>query len=218
MLAFVIHGKRENDVNYQITKSILSLIDDIKIKEIYLPDDMSKPCLGCYNCYNNDEKNCYAYSKLFKIYEYLTEADLLVFSCPTYADNMPGYYKNLFDHLAFMWMNRRPNRIMFSKKALIISTDISCKGKKTVKEISKNLKWWGISNIYTYNNNVRKINSKKMGVISEKMANKIKKCKNNVSLFTKFRYYKSRFFLSKKNEYNYSYWKEEGFLSGKRPW
>lgn len=218
MLIFAIYGKNEKDVNYNLTKNIISKFKDAKVKEIFLPEDMAKPCLGCFNCYNGNENNCYAYSKLYKIFEYMTEADLLIFSCPTFCDNMPGYYKGFLDHFAFMWMYRRPNRIMFKKKAIIVSTDEKSKAKSTIKEIKKNLSWWGISNIYTYGNYVSNINENEIEKASNYLFNKVNSSKVRVSLSTKLKFYYSKTKLNKNNTYNYNYWVEEGFLKGKKPW
>ena len=218
MLILAIYGKNEKDINYQLTKNIILKFKDAKVKEIFLPEDMSKPCLGCYACYNGSEKNCYAYSKLYKIYEYMSEADLIVISCPTFCDNMPGYYKSFLDHFAFMWMSRRPNRIMFSKKAIIVSTGDKTNAKSTIKELKKNLSWWGISNFFTYNNYASKVDFNVIKKVSLKTYHKVCKNKGKVSLLTKLRFYKSKHLLNKKDTYNYNYWKEEGFFNGKTPW
>jgi len=218
MLIFAIYGKNEKDVNYNLTKGIIAKFKNARVKEIFLPEDMAKPCLGCFNCYNDNEKHCYAYSKLYKIIEYMTEADLLIFSCPTFCDNMPGYYKSFLDHFAFMWMLRRPNRIMFKKKAIIISTDENSKAKSTIKEIEKNLSWWGISNIYKYGNYIKNVNESEIEIISNKLFNKVINKKGKVSIKTKLKFYYSKIKLNKNNIYNYNYWTEEGFLKGKKPW
>jgi len=148
----------------------------------------------------------------------MTEADLLIFSCPTFCDNMPGYYKSFLDHFAFMWMLRRPNRIMFKKKAIIISTDENSKAKSTIKEIEKNLSWWGISNIYKYGNYIKNVNESEIEIISNKLFNKVINKKGKVSIKTKLKFYYSKIKLNKNNIYNYNYWTEEGFLKGKKPW
>ena len=218
MLIFAVYGKNDKDINYQLTKSIIAKFKNAKVKEIYLPEDMAKPCLGCFHCYNDSEKNCYAYSKLYKIFEYMAEADLLIFSCPTFCDNMPGYYKGFLDHFAFMWMQRRPNRIFFRKKAIVLSTGDKTNAKSTIKEIKKNLSWWGISNIFTYNNYVSKIDDHKIEKVSDTIYNKVSNCKKNVSIKTKIKFYYSKHNMSKKDTYNYNYWKEEGYFNGKRPW
>ena len=217
MKILVFYGKRDKDITYNITKKVLNKFERATIKEYFLPDDMAKPCLGCMNCYKDSEKNCYAYNKIAKIYENMTEADLIIFSTPTYCDNMPGHVKSFFDHFGFMWLNRRPNRIMFSKKALVISTSDKLKATNTAEEIKKNLSWWGISNV-----NVLTISRKNKNIdnMIDKTYKKVINSKNKISFKTKCKFYISRFRIKndKSNEYDYNYWKEEGWLAKKRPW
>lgn len=217
MKIIVFYGKRDKDITYNITKKLLNNFKKINLKEYFLPDDMAKPCLGCMNCYRDSEKNCYAYHKIAKIYENMTEADLIVFATPAYCDNMPGHLKSFFDHFGFMWLNRRPNRIMFLKKALIITTSDKLMASNAALEIKKNLNWWGISNI-----NILSV-TKKTKNIEKKISDVYKKIitkKAYVSIKTKYKFYLSKFRIKKdkNNEYDYNYWKDEGWLSGKKPW
>lgn len=220
MRILVIYGKTDKDINYNITKKFLSNFKSANVKEYFLPDDVSKPCLGCRNCYFDNEKNCYAFRQISKIYENMTDADLIVFSTPTYCDNMPGHFKTFFDHFAFMWMLRRPNSIMFKKKAVIIATTDKLNNKNTIKEIKKNLNWWGISNIFSQDIKLNKKNNLKFKNKLNKIYKKVIKSKNKISLKTKIKFYYSRFLIKHNSisDYDYRYWKEEGWLNNKRPW
>ena len=218
MRILVFYGKSIKDETYEITKQFLTKFDRASVKEYFLPDDMAKPCLGCGNCYLNSEKNCYAYRQINKIYENMTDADLIVFATPTYVDNIPGHLKSFFDHFGFLWMLRRPNGIMFKKKAVIISTTDKLTPKNTIKEIKKNLNWWGISNVYSCGINIR--NKSNVDSILEKMHIKVIKSKNKVTYITKKRFMYSLRQIKKhpENEYDYNYWKDNGWLNRKRPW
>ena len=218
MRILVFYGKSIKDETYEITKQFLTKFDRASVKEYFLPDDLAKPCLGCGNCYLNSEKNCYAYRQINKIYENMTDADLIVFATPTYVDNIPGHLKSFFDHFAFLWMLRRPNGIMFKKKAVIISTTDKLTPKNTIKEIKKNLNWWGISNVYSCG--IRINNKSNIDIGLEKLYVKVINSKNKVKYITKRRFMYSLRQIKKhpENEYDYNYWKDNGWLNRKRPW
>ena len=218
MRILVFYGKSIKDETYEITKQFLTKFDRASVKEYFLPDDMSKPCLGCGNCYLNSEKNCYAFRQINKIYENMTDADLIVFATPTYVDNIPGHLKSFFDHFGFLWMLRRPNGIMFKKRAVIIATTDKLSFKNTIKEIKKNLNWWGISNIYSCGINI----NDKLNVDNslEKIYIKVINSKIKIKYITKKRFMYSLRQIKKhpENEYDYNYWMDNGWLNRKRPW
>lgn len=218
MRILVFYGKSIKDETYEITKKFLSRFYRANVKEYFLPDDMAKPCLGCGNCYFNSEKNCYAFRQIHKIYENLTDADLVVFATPTYVDNIPGHLKSFFDHFGFLWMLRRPNGIMFKKKAAIIATTDKLDAKNTVKEIKKNLNWWGMSNVYGCSINLNKKN--KIDESIDKLYNKVINSQIKISYLTKrrFKYAKRQVKRHPENEYDYNYWKEAGWFKRRRPW
>lgn len=216
MRILVIYGDSNKDSNYELTKRFISMFSKPNVKEYYLPNDMAKPCLGCMNCYFNSEKNCYAFRQMSKIYENMTDADLIIFSTPTYSGGMPGHLKTFFDHFGFLWMVRRPNRIMFRKKVVIMSSSNYLNSKNTLKEIKKNVNWWGVSSVYTCDIT----NNKKIDDRLKKLYNKVTLSKDKILLKTKIRftYGLKKIKKNKENEYDFNYWKEEGWLNGKRPW
>ncbi|MBR3523682.1 MAG: flavodoxin family protein [Bacilli bacterium] len=218
MRILVFYGKSIKDETYEITKQFLTKFDRASVKEYFLPDDMSKPCLGCGNCYLNSEKNCYAFRQINKIYENMTDADLIVFATPTYVDNIPGHLKSFFDHFGFLWMLRRPNGIMFKKRAVIIATTDKLSFKNTIKEIKKNLNWWGISNIYSCGININ--NKLNVDNSLEKIYIKVINSKIKIKYITKKRFIYSLRQIKKhpENEYDYNYWMDNGWLNRKRPW
>jgi len=215
MRILVIYGESNKDKNYELTKKFINQFDRANVKEYFLPDDMAKPCLGCMNCYYNSEKNCYAFRQIYKIYENMTDADLIIISTPTYSGGMPGHLKSFFDHLGFLWLTRRPNRIMFRKKAVVLSSSMYLNSKNTLHEIKRNLNWWGISSVYTCD-----LNKKNIDKMFKKICNKVTLSKDKILLKTKLRFKKCLRNIKHhpENEYDYNYWKEEGWLKGKRPW
>ncbi len=218
MRILVFYGKSIKDETYEITKKFLNKFERANVKEYFLPDDMSKPCLGCGNCFFNSEKNCYAFRQISKIYENLTDADLIIFATPTYVDNIPRHLKSFFDHFGFLWMLRRPNGIFFKKKAVVIATSEKLSAKNTIKDVKKNLNWWGISDVYGCNINLNKKN--KIDKILENTYQKVINSKIKTSYITKRRFFYSLRQIKRhpENEYDYSYWKDNGWLNRKRPW
>ncbi|MDY6800531.1 MAG: NAD(P)H-dependent oxidoreductase [Bacteroidota bacterium] len=65
----------------------------------YLNQYSIKPCIGCFSCWINKPGECiYQFEDNFnQLAENLSDADIIVYAFPIYADNIPGVLKNYFD-------------------------------------------------------------------------------------------------------------------------
>lgn len=144
----VINGTEVKGCTYHIKEFFLSeLKDDNKIEEFYLPRDMPHFCKGCKVCFFEDENLCPHASDTMPIWNSILSADLLVFATPVYALRIPGQLKALLDHFSCHWMVHRPNRAMFSKRAVILTNSIGAPNKAAQKDIITSLTWMGVSDI-----------------------------------------------------------------------
>jgi hypothetical protein len=138
--------------------------------------------------------------------------------------------KALLDHFAFQFMAHRPNKLMFSKAALIVSLGAGGGMNSTIKDISDSLSWWGISRIYSFGFAVR---AAKWEEVTEKnrrkMEGKIKSISNNI----KTNINKPKYSLKTQCLFNINrlvqksidfspcdkkHWENNGWFGKNRPW
>ena len=217
------------------TKALVDLFLDefkdskVEYDEIVLPTDYDKVCYGCANCILKGEDKCPHYSLINPIVKKIEEADLIILATPVFVGSCSSSMKALLDHLAYMWLVHRPNEKMFKKTGLIITTAAGSGVKNTVKLLKTNLFYLGISNIYNYGITTMKMGGNyadydKKDKIKRQVSRKAKRIRKSlsrkkVSLKTKF-FFKI-FKMSQKNGWNKTdmdYWKEKGWLNGRKPY
>ncbi len=233
----VINGTEKKGVTYKMKELFLErLKDNAEITEFYLPGDCPSFCAGCTVCFMKDENECRDRVYVEKIEKAMLEADLLLFTSPTYVFHATGAMKTMLDHFGYRWMPHRPAGEMFGKRAVIITQSIGSGEKSAAKDIKDSLSWWGISAVriisfklmsdVVWNN----IPGKKREEFRQKLyreADRVKRvdytkpARTGIPVRLRFhmvRMLKKR--LGKKNpEYKgYRYWKENGWLDQNRPW
>lgn len=198
--------------------------------EFFLPKDMPHFCRGCSQCFMKGEEYCPDYEKVNKIKVAIEKADLLIFSSPVYVYHTTGQMKTLLDHFGYQWMVHRPNKTMFHKMALVISTAAGAGMKSTNKDIVDSLSFWGVGRIFKYGKSVAAINwdgvsdKKKVSIYKdiEQLSAKIIKISKNVtpSIKCKILFYAMRMAQKKGgfNKKDFEYWEEQGWLEEVRPW
>lgn len=222
----VIHGQLHKGSTYNITKKIIENlnVDENNINEFFLPRDMSKFCVGCYQCFYKGEDKCIASNEVQKIVKVMEKSQVIIIDSPTYCFGMTGQLKTFFDHLGYMWFPHRPNPNMFNKIGVVISTTAGAGAKKTVKDIKTQLNWIGISKVFKYGkvvtaNNYDEVPEKIKEEIkrdTQKIANNIKK-KNGIgkkSFKTKFMFNIMKM-MQKNNTWNKldrEHWVKNGWL------
>jgi len=226
-----IYGAEHQGSTYHIANLFLKKLPETSnITEFYLPKDMPHFCLGCGLCFTKDEKLCPHFKEVNIIKEAMEKADLLLLASPVYVYHVTGQMKTLLDHFGYQWIVHRPNKTMFSKKALVISTAAGAGMKSTNKDIKDSLTFWGVGRIFTYGKAVAAIDwqgvseKKKVRIEKdvEKVAVKILRSfrKNTPSLKVKMMFYGSRFMQKKWaiNSPDVEYWEKQGWLGRIRPW
>lgn len=228
----VIYGIEHKGSTYNITQLFLKKlkIETKDVTEFFLPKDMPHFCIGCGNCFMKSEKFCPHYAEVNIIREAMLKSDLLIFASPVYVYHTTGQMKTLLDHFGYQWMVHRPEKKMFSKMALVISTAAGGGMKSTNKDIVDSLSFWGVGRIFKYGKGVAAINwegvSEKNKISIEKdvesLAAKISNISTHItpSIGIKIKFYIMRFIHKKIgfSDVDVQYWKDQGWIKKTRPW
>ena len=233
----VINGTEKKGVTYNLKEIFLEKFrGSAEITEFYLPRDLPGFCCGCTQCFLAHEERCKDYEYVSRIETALKEADLLVFTSPTYVFHTTGAMKAMLDHFGYRWMPHRPAGWMFGKRAMIITQSLGSGEKSAAKDIRDSLSWWGITYIKTASFKLMseihwdKIPEKKRA----KMTSSLKKAAAHFAaidyskpahagIAAKAKFHIVRMMqtgLGKDNpEYtDFKYWKANGWIGKARPW
>ncbi len=230
MKIVLIHGQNHKGSSYNIGRLIAEKTDGEKeITEFFLPRDLNHFCLGCCKCLEGDE-NCPFFGEKRVIMEAVENADLLIFTTPTYCMRASAPMKSFIDLTFTYWMVHRPRACMFSKKAVVVSTAAGQGTDSAIKDISNALFFWGVPQIETYGIAVQAMNwesvkagkKRKIEKDTARIAKKLSSSKKpKVGFKTRFMFgvmasmQKSGMGSSPSEK---EYWKEKGWLGRKRPW
>ena len=230
MKIVMINGQNHKGSTYNIGRLLAKNIgSDKDIVEFFLPKDLNHFCLGCYTCIDDDTK-CPFYEEKNRIMKEVEEADILIFTTPTYCLRASAPMKSFIDLTFNYWMSHRPRKCMFNKKAVVISTAAGSGAKKAVKDVSDALFYWGIPCIVEYGICIQAMN---WDGVSEKKKQKIEKNTTRIAqrLSRKKRVKagiktKAMFSLMRMmqkaglgaGEADKSYWEKSGWLGKERPW
>lgn len=214
-----------------ITDLFLKEFEDLnpEFDEIVLPDDFGELCCGCANCILLGEEKCPHFNSVNPLIERIERADLIIIATPVFVMSCSSGLKALLDHLAYMWLVHRPRESMFGKVAFIITTAGGSGIKETVNLIKNNLFYLGVSSVGHYSVTTMKmggnyIDYQNKDKIKKQVKNKADKIKKRwrvkkVGLKTKFFF--RIFRLTQKNGWNKTdadYWRNQGWLGGKKPY
>lgn len=229
MRIVLLHGQNHKGSSYNIGRMIAEKIEgDNEITEFFFPKDLNHFCAGCYKCIE-DVTACPYYKEKKIITDALDNADILIFTTPTYCMHVSAPLKAFIDLTFDIWMAHRPMESMFTKKAVIVSAAAGTGTKGAINDVKDALFFWGVPKIYKYGIAVQAMNwqgvsDKKKERIEKdtsKIAKKLNALKPSVGIKTRFMF----MIMGKmhKKGWNSSpvetaYWKEKGWLDGKKPW
>ncbi len=226
----LIHGQNHKGSSYHIGRMMAEKIaGENVITEFFLPRDLPRFCTGCYRCIE-DERKCPYYTEKRAIMEKVEQADLLIFTTPTYCMHASAPMKAFIDLTFTYWMVHKPRQCMFEKRALIISTAAGMGTKTAIKDIRTTLEYWGIPSIRTYGLSVQassweQVSGKNKARIdrdTSRLAEKLSLCgKPHVPVKTKMLFAVMRMMQQKdwgSGPAEKAYWQEQGWLERQRPW
>lgn len=230
MKIVLIHGQNHKGSSYHIGRKIADKIAGEKeIAEFFLPRDLGHFCSGCYSCIDDDSR-CPYYAEKRQIMDAVEQADLLIFTTPTYCMRASSPMKSFIELNFTYWMVHRPCSCMFSKRAVVVSTAAGMGSGSAIKDVATALEHWGIPWIKEYGISVQAAN---WNMVSDKNKAKIEKDtdriaaqlsrdgKPRVGIKTKLMFNVMR--MMQKNNWGSSpaekeYWNEKGWLGKDRPW
>lgn len=231
MKIVLINGTNHKGSTYHIARATAEKAggENSEIEEYFLPRDFGSFCLGCTQCFANNESKCPHYELLSPITKSLLEADLIILASPVYVYHATGAMKAFLDHYGYIWMSHRPEEAMFKKQGLCVATAAGAGMKSTIKDMADSLFFWGVAKTYKIGFAVKAVN---WNGISEKNKQKIERKVNSVARAIRkhdgkvkpvFKI-KAFFFLMhllERNGWNkpdVDYWHEKGWCGKARPW
>jgi multimeric flavodoxin WrbA len=210
------------------------------VQEYVLPRDCPVFCTGCKACFSRDIGVCPHARHTVPIWDSILGADLLVLASPTYVFHVTAQMKALLDHYGTKWMAHSPERPMFRKNAVIITNAIGQGMGKTARDIKDSLDYWGVARTYVakkalFQANWDMVDDRKKAAFQsqcERIAAKLrdgKPVKPRLKIKGLFFFMKMAQVMIDKGERkagrestkDYLYWKEKGWLEGKKgkkPW
>ncbi len=234
----VINGTEIKGCTYSMKNMFLKALgEDNEIAEFYLPKDCPVFCTGCKSCFLKDMSVCPHSKYIVPIWKSIVKSDLIVITSPTYVFHATGQLKALLDHLGKNWMVHSPQEELFSKQAVIITNAIGMGTKKVIKDIKDSLDFWGVARTYyvqqalyeTDWENVKSDVKEKIQKQCDNISKKILKRKQvKPKLKVKVLFNACKFaqkMINKQQKQNgneetadYKYWKQKGWLDGKKPY
>ena len=229
MKIVMLNGQNHKGSTYHIGRMIADRIaGENEITEFFFPKDLDHFCAGCYRCIE-DMTACPYYDEKKIIIDAMDAADILIVTTPTYCLHVSAPLKAFIDLTFDLWMSHRPMESMFSKKAVIVSTAAGTGTKRAIKDVKDALFYMGVPKMISYGIAVQAMNrdqvpEKKKAKIEKDtaaIARRLSDKKPHVGIKTR-----AMFMLMGKMHKNgwdsspaeTQYWKEKGWLDGKKPW
>jgi multimeric flavodoxin WrbA len=230
MKIVLLHGQNHKGSTYHVAHRIVDKIAGEKeITEFFFPRDLNHFCAGCYRCIE-DVAACPFYAEKKVILDAIDTADLLVVTTPTYCMHVSAPLKAFIDLTFDLWMAHRPMASMFTKRAVIVSTAAGTGTRSAIRDVKDALFYMGVPEIVPYGISVQAMNwqqvpAKKKAKIekdTDRIAKKLSSKKApSVGIRTRFTF-RMMGMLQKKgwnsSPVETAYWKEKGWLDGKKPW
>ena len=230
MKIVMLNGQNHKGSTYAVGRSIADKIEGEKeVTEFFFPKDLDHFCLGCYRCIE-DAAACPFYGEKKAILDAVDAADILVVTTPTYCMHVSAPLKSFFDLTFDLWMAHRPMASMFRKKAVIVSTSAGASTRSALKDVEDALFYMGVPEIHKYGlavqaMNWQQVSGQKKAKIERDTAAIAKKLSSSgaPSVGVKTRAMFRIMGMLQKKGWNSSpvetaYWKERGWLDGKKPW
>lgn len=185
----VVHGSPRKGNSYRLANEFIASLkkcisENLEVEHIRLPQCLDDFCKGCATCVLDGEEKCPHYAEVQIIADILINADGIIVTSSVFVLGATASLKNLFDHLAWFFINHRPNPSFFKKSAIALITTAGAGDRLAYKSIKRVLKWWGIPY-------VRSIRVKMLAMNFDEMTLKRQNRKNKLIKKESFLYAKS---------------------------
>ena len=225
----LIHGHNHKGSTYHIARLTAEKISD-DIDEFFLPRDFCEGCSGCLACLHRGREFCPNAEKVEAILSSMLSSNVIIIGSPTYVLEMTSHLKGFLEHIYTLWLAHRPEEVMFSKIAVVVSTAAGMGMNGVTKSMAKQMSYLGIPKIYRLpfrvmanswdgvGDEIKKIINLKTDKIARQI--KLKRGYATPRIKTKFIFLMMRKF-QKSNEYallDKLYWEDKKWLRKERPW
>ena len=153
---------------YDYTHFLLDYLHNtlsINITEYFLSEEFFLPCNNYCQNLMNQHCNNYNSCNINKIARSISDSDLIILTCSNVKKPiLTPQLKLLLNHLYYLWMPHKNNIPMYEKIGLVISDNYIPFFPSASKILKKNLKFWGVNNIFNFSFNtdfkLKNLNSK----------------------------------------------------------
>lgn len=226
----IVYGTERKGCTYHIAQEVIKNVGDAELEEVFLPRDLPHFCISCYRCFTEKKGVCAHSEYTAPLRKKLLWADLIILTSPVCAYHVSGQMKVFLDHFSNMWVVHRPEKEMFSKQGLVVSTASGPVFFDTLKEMKDSLDFWGVARTYKLGGAV--FETRWDHIAPKRKARLLRKAKRIAAKITKdhgkakpcFRVRKwfhiSRMMQRyiKANPADVTYWEEQGWTQKIRPW
>lgn len=230
MKVTVVYGTERKGCTYNIAQLLLGSLAPESLEEVFLPRDLPQFCTSCMICFLQEPGRCPHARYTMPIRAKLVEADIIVLTSPVYSFHLTGQMKTMLDHYANMWLVHRPEPAMFRKQGVVIATASGPVFSATLKELKDSLDFWGVSRTFSIGSavfqtdwdkaseKIKKKLEKKTASVASRLKKGIGKEKPSFRVRKWFHISRMMQKFLQANPVDAHYWREQGWLGGKRPW
>jgi multimeric flavodoxin WrbA len=142
----VINSTEQKGSTLQMKEIFLEAMgDEHNITEYVLPRDFPAICIDCRICACESINDCPYSAYTVPLWENILATDLLVFTLPTFASDIPAQMEALLDHYYAKFMAHSPEANMSSKQAVVVTYETGLMMSKNTRSIKDSLDEWGVA-------------------------------------------------------------------------
>ncbi len=222
MKILAIMGSPRKGDSYEVVRLIeekMKSLGSVEFEYLFIRDAHLELCAGCCACFWKGENFCPNKDDREKIERAMYAADGIIFVSPVYVFNVTALMKNFIDRFAYRC--HRPS--FFDKYAMLVSNAAVIGTPQTLKALDWAVRIWGFNIInklgvrsLSFSSAVlRKKTEYRIGRMATRFYNAIKnKAQFSPSLFSLigFRAQKAAFAKADKENADFIYWNEKGWL------
>lgn len=203
----------------QIIEKRMKTLGGVEFEYLWLRDIHLELCKGCCACFAKGEKLCPLKDDREKIENAMHAADGIIFTSPVYVVNVTALMKNFIDRFAYVC--HRPR--FFNKYAMFVATSAGFGASQTLQALDWAARTWGFNIVnklgligFSFSSaGLRKKSESRIEHASTRFYNTVRnKKKFSPSLFSLicFKAQKAAFAKADKENADFKYWEEKGWL------
>jgi len=157
----IIYGTVRDTNTYNCVQLLLNnlrLSINISVTEFFLSKDLISFCGDFLSHPPNTEDTLLNFDYTDYITDSLNESDLIILACPVFACDISADMKLFLNHLYYKSIRNHTSYFMDTKIGLVISTASGAGLFNTTRTLKRNLKFWGINNIFVFSKTFYEIN------------------------------------------------------------